>query len=415
MPFNLTPEEYSKLSEEEIKARKEALKAYKLQREINDSENKSFVRWLLNNAATLSLLAGILVSAGTIALNLQTLTSESEKTQSALQAQSTQITTQLGHLRVEVEKQNHEEQQDELKHFDELLRVASDAHAPTAQRVSLIWALEKYWTPKYELTLANALTSMIANDSDQAVMESCAEVIGHAYGQDTPEKDQERLRDMLYGDKYGNIGVVLRMENLIWERDNPTDSTAYLNKSLLDRARERIKDDKDHFKMRIFYITEAIRKNWENLQQVNLKKTVLPNIFLYRAHLEHANLKEAILIGARSFEAHFEDANLNQAHLEGANLEGAFFDRAVLTNAYLGPPAPDEVVHEPDQLNHTSLKGAHLKYAELKGACLRMADLTGAEIDNADLTDADLEGAIVSRKALEKTKSAIKGNPQYLP
>src|SRR5260370_35279019 len=71
----------------------------------------------------------------------------------------------------------------------------------------MIWALQKYWKPDYELVLANALASLIANDFDRAVMESCAEGIGHAYEKETPEKDQIRLRDLLYGDKKGNIGV----------------------------------------------------------------------------------------------------------------------------------------------------------------------------------------------------------------
>ena len=39
---------------------------------------------------------------------------------------------------------------------------------------------------------------MIANDNDEEVMESCAEVIGHAYEENTPLTDQIRLRELLH-------------------------------------------------------------------------------------------------------------------------------------------------------------------------------------------------------------------------
>jgi hypothetical protein len=96
-----------------------------------------------------------------------------------------------------------------------LLREATDEKASPSQRVPLIWTLQKYWKPEYELVLANALTSMIANDDDRSVMESCAEVIGHAYEEPTPEPEQNRLKELLYGNPDGLIGVVMRTENLI--------------------------------------------------------------------------------------------------------------------------------------------------------------------------------------------------------
>jgi hypothetical protein len=415
MASELSLEEYTKLSEVDLAARMKAMQAYKLQREIYSGDTKSFWQWLSTNAATLSVLLGIAISALSVISTLGELKDQNKKTELAFQNQSTEIQARLEQLRLQVVKLNYDKQQDELKHFDELLRGASDGRACTSQRVALIWALEKYWTPAYELILANALASMIAVDPDQAVMESCAEVIGNAYGEKTPAEDQVRLRDLLYGDKTGNIGVVLRMENLIWERDDPSASTAYATDSLIKRARARLKENKDLLKMRVFYIGEAIRKNWRNLTEVNLEKTILPNIFLYQAEMASANLQEAILIGAHFFGADLQHANLNGAHLEGANLEGAKLTGAFLENAYLTPPEPEEVVHEPDRLDHTSLKGAQLKDAHLKGAFLVMADLTGAVLDGADLTDANLTGAIVSKKALEKTVGTFIGNPQYLP
>ena len=111
------------------------MEAYKLQREIYSGDRTSFSQWLASNAATLSVLVGIAVSALTVVSNIGELKEQNKKTELAFQNQSTEIQTRLAQLQLQVEKQSYDKQQDELKHFDELLRGSSDGHAPTAQRV----------------------------------------------------------------------------------------------------------------------------------------------------------------------------------------------------------------------------------------------------------------------------------------
>ena len=82
-------------------------------------------------------------------------------------------------------KANADIREKETKEFNDLLKGAADAAAPVAQRVPLIWALHRYWDSEHELVLANALSALVANDKDRAVMESAAEVIGHAYERNT--------------------------------------------------------------------------------------------------------------------------------------------------------------------------------------------------------------------------------------
>jgi uncharacterized protein YjbI with pentapeptide repeats len=290
---------------------------------------------------------------------------------------------------------------------------------------------------------------MIANDNDEAVMESCAEVIGHAYEENTPLADQIRLKEKLYGDKQGNIGAVLLTENFIWDRDQDQDQenvpASDREKSMFQRATEAAKANRCKFNMRIRYICEAVRKNWENLCKANFEKTLLPNILLYQAEAENANFHGAILSGGRLFETRFDGANMREAHLEGANLERAILINTDLEGAFLEPPDPEQIPREPDHLDHTKLQGARMDFAHLKQAHLTNADLSIAHLENADLTDAhlegadlafahleganltganlegadlsgaNLEGASINQAALAKTKGKYKGLPRFVP
>jgi hypothetical protein len=426
MPFDLTPDAYLKLNENDLKLRKEALESYKLQQEIQDAQKGKLINRLGSNLGVATVVVGIIASLVGLIVSILNLTEEQKKNTAAIELQARQfklqaqtqteeqkkntaaIELQSEQIALQTQKQSEETQQEEQKEFNDLLRGATDAKASPVQRVPLIWALQKYWKPEHELVLANALASIIANDNDRAVMESCAEVIGHAYEKDTPEPVQNRLKELLYGNPAGVIGVVMRFENLIWDRHNPGITNP--DASQPGNGTDWIHDPR--FDLRIFYIGEAVRKNWENLKGANFQKAQLPRILLYEAHVEDANLEEAILSGGRLFKTHFDRAKMSKVHLEGAYLAGAFFNDAHLEGAFLGPPSPADIPKEPEHLDHTDLENTNFTGAHLKGADLRNADLKGAVLDGADVTGAILEGALVNLGALEKSKGKYTGNPK---
>jgi hypothetical protein len=407
MPLDMTPEDYLKLTEDKVKKRKDAFEAFKLEQEVRESLKWKWIGKLGSSLGVVTIVVGIIASLVGVMLNTCSLKEEQNKNREAFTNQTDQIKLQIDQLKLQTQKQDEETKQAEQKDFNDLLRGATDAKTSPAQRVPLIWALQKYWKPDYELVLANALASMIANDSDRSVMESCAEVIGHAYEEDTPEPVQDRLKELLYGNRRGVIGVVMRTENLIWDRLK----TGITNPDASDTTNASDWVHDPHYELRIFYICEAVRKNWENLREANFNKASLPRILLYQAQVQDANLEEADLSGGRLFGTHFERASMSKVHLEGANLAGAFFNGAHLEKAFLGPPKATDIAKEPDHLDHTDLENANFSDAYLTGADLRKANLKGAILNNADLTDANLEGAVVAKQALEKGRGKYTGNP----
>jgi uncharacterized protein YjbI with pentapeptide repeats len=311
-------------------------------------------------------------------------------------------------------KANADIREKESKEFNDLLKGAADAAAPVAQRVPLIWALHGYWDSEHELVLANALSALIANDKDRAVLESAAEVIGHAYESDTVVPVQERLRKLLYGtasgsndSESGKVGAVLRAENLIYDRYK-ADS---LDLSLCPDQKDQM--DK-LYKLRMFYIAEAVRKNWKNLNEVNLERDFLQRILLYGAYLNKANLIDADLRGGRLFGTHFDGAKMVRTHLEGADLHDATFVGAKLMDSHMEPPDTKDIPIEPDHLPVTNLDGADFSGADLTKAHLRGAYLVNAKFARSTLEGADLEGALVFANTLQNFQGKYVGTPKVI-
>jgi hypothetical protein len=171
---------------------------------------------------------------------------------------------------VEQLKAQLESHSNAFKEFNDLLKDAANSTLPPSQRIPSLWLLQQFWDPEHERVLANTLAGLIASDTDESVMEACAEVIGYAYNEKTPLQVQERLKELLYGNRAGLVGIVIRAQNLVWTRNkhNKTPDPLY------DR--------------RVFYFGEAVRKNWENLSGVNLQDAELPGIHLYEANLRGA-------------------------------------------------------------------------------------------------------------------------------
>jgi uncharacterized protein YjbI with pentapeptide repeats len=364
-----TLDDYFGMSKEEAEKRKTALEAFKLQQEVIQSPKEKRRTKIAANLGIITVAVGIV--GGILGL--------------VFSAQTTANQVEESRFKARVEDQTE---------FNSLLKDATNCANPASQRVPLIFSLQKYWRVEYELPVANALASMIANEDDQAIMEACAETIGNAYDENTPKDTQVRLRELLYGTLGGKIGVVMRIENLIYDRHKGTFSR--LDDSHPDNERDWTKDP--HYNLRIFYIGESVRKNWENLQEANFEKDSLPFILLYAAHAEGANFSGTDMRGGRIFGTHFDNAKMNNVNLRGADLSGADFKFAGLESAFFGPPDPQDIPREPKlidgtRLDHTKLTGAHFVGATLNKADFTNADLTGADLRGADLSGADFKFA----------------------
>lgn len=108
-----------------------------------------------------------------------------------------------------------------------------------------------------------------------------------------------------------------------------------------------------------------------NLQDLNLRKVVLPSINFHEAKLQRVNFKGANLQNANFGRATLTnavltDANLHQAYLSYADLEGADLRGADLTDTHL---------------SHANLRGANLCGANLTGATVSMAQLAFAQVN----------------------------------
>ena len=97
MRFDLTPEAYLELNENEIKKRKEAFEAYKLQQEIQDARKWKLINRLGSNLGVVTIVVGIIAS-------LVGLREEQEKNRAAIDAQTEQI-------KLQTQKQDEETKQ----------------------------------------------------------------------------------------------------------------------------------------------------------------------------------------------------------------------------------------------------------------------------------------------------------------
>lgn len=122
-----------------------------------------------------------------------------------------------------------------------------------------------------------------------------------------------------------------------------------------------------------------------NFYGANLRGATLFKANLLRADLSKVDLSEAMLIGID-----LSDTNLNEANLSGANLSRADLSRADLSGA--------------------SLHAANLIKANLTGTKLVRAKLTGANLTHALLPDNILKVAILSNEQREEIQQRFNQN-----
>jgi hypothetical protein len=178
---------------------------------------------------------------------------------------------------------------------------ATDSDARESRRVSAIWALSSMWpNQEHRPALANALATLSA-DGDAMVRAAAADVIGLAIVEKQSQPERAELARVLYGStRDWAVGAVVRQNRLLAnmgpssERDQKLASTR-----------------------------EAIRKNWEYLEDVDLGKTDLRRIQLYEARLARSSFA-----GSNLDEANLRGADLTGAWMEGVSLDGAILEFA---------------------------------------------------------------------------------------
>jgi uncharacterized protein YjbI with pentapeptide repeats len=354
------------LSEDELRRRKMALEAAKLEREEREKREEGPLQKMAPYLTPIAAMIGIIVSVAT-------------------------VYTVVGNF-------SNALNENAQKHFDDLIQNASRPENGTGQRIAGVLSLKHYiGKAEYEFVVANALAGILAYDKDQGVLDACVEAIGSAYGDNTSLDVVKRLRSLFYGTAIGDgetggeIGVLMRSQ------------------MVLRRAHYAGGLNDDIYSLRMNYFAEAIRKNYKNLESVNLQDADLPNIRLYEADLKRSNLQNATLLGpdTQVFKTDFTKANLQQAHMDGVDGRGAIFDGArmqkiILRGANLSPfKDRDGRVHF-SSLVDCHLEGAILSYANLTKANLRRShfaplqdgiEFEATQLDHADLTDADLSDA----------------------
>jgi hypothetical protein len=212
--------------------------------------------------------------------------------------------------------------------FQQASEMATDAKGGAERQISGIYQLGPFWDhDQFELgtgaTLASLLVSPNSGRGISFVRCAAAQVIGSAITRTLPpaaemtdddrkEDDrQRRLKQMLYGDRNGEQGVVAKLNHLLSH-----ESQGNLLQNAKVGSSQRTPDDNINCTSAVGATVEAIRKNWENLRSTNLQATDLSYAELYEA-----DLHDAALMNTR-----FARANLRCANLSGANLAG--FDAA---------------------------------------------------------------------------------------
>ena len=277
--------------------------------------------------------------------------------------------------------------------FLRLIEQATTADSAEG-RIAGIWMLDSYWdkdvsdNSNIHKLIANALSGILMSEEQPLVRLAAAEVIGNAYEETdwNTGKNKEKLealRLLLYGDantgKYGTL----------------TSANWWLSKDCIKQAEND--DTKKLCQEKLFATKEAIRKNWENLENTHLGETDLSKARLYEANLSGANLYKANLQDALLKDANLSRANLINADLSRADLRGVNWKEALYNENTKFPPdtqLPDTMnkIEPGSQLNNKDLsrlplQGANLSGANLSGANLSRANLSGANLDGANLKD----------------------------
>jgi uncharacterized protein YjbI with pentapeptide repeats len=379
-PESLPITDLLKLTPEELTRRKTAFEVAKLASEAEEKKKQGPLQKIAPHLTPIAAFTGIILSIGTIL----SLVWNSYET------------------RTEAER----------KYFNDLVQSASKSDNGTGQRIAGILLLKHYWGKvNYEVVLANALAGMLAHEDDEGILDACAEAIGNAYKEGTPFWDRERIRTILYGNLKGEVGALVRNEKIAIAKNGEAKSALY--------------------DMRIRYFCEAVRKNWVDLESVNLGDMQLPKIHLYRAHLKNAILERTNLAGGETqlFGSDFENADLQHADMSNADARGANFNNAqlqsaTLTHANLSPLQDEDKVWHFTSFKETHLEGAFLYRIDARGASFERAHMHAASLASArlvpfeddvgrwhftSLLNADLSGAFLSKYYSDQTSADARG------
>lgn len=308
-------------------------------------------------------------------------------------------------------------------------------------RIAGIWMLNSYWDNNNNSNsnklvnklagfftnevilykpIANTLSAIVASDEENDVRLAAAEVIGNAYQGDWRAKEElgvkdnleprnkvESLRFLLYGN--GTKGI---KGTLTWANQRLRKECDEEKKSL---GKEKCNDE---LTSKLEATKEAIRRNWENLENANLSDTDLTKAALYEANLKRANLARAKLRGTKFVDANLTRVNLINADLTEADLRGANLDKAVynkgtkfvkvkwsgdfngvIKNMYAIEPQSKLIDSD---LQELPLQGANLERANLLNADLRKSNLSRANLKGANLNQAKLDEAIFKEAKYDK-------------
>jgi hypothetical protein len=189
------------------------------------------------------------------------------------------------------------------------LKLATDGSGEVDRRIAGIWELKQSWQDpdEFEVTASVLSAQLTLPDKDRFARCAAAEVIGNAMS--TGKAHQAELARLLYGNRDGEIGLVIRQHQLMKTSGTAEQAT---NSCLtaLDATRE------------------AIRKNWRYLHDVNLNDTDLSKIQLYSA-----DLSGAVFLNSKVNDANFRCSNLSGAVLTGTNWETGDFRFANVRDA----------------------------------------------------------------------------------
>jgi hypothetical protein len=307
----------------------ESLEKEKTELEIKQLRNETGVLGTFS-----AIIWPVIATVITLAISLYALLLSVHTQQAQLELQRTQH---------EQEKNNNLKQ-----NLAKAIELATDPQGKPDRRIAGIWQLNDFLATKDdEVLVANVLAAELTLGDDYRLARcAAAEVIADAYGADgvkggSQEQRAARMAGILYGNRSGDIGLVVRQHLLLRATEfGPTDRFGY-STSPDPKASNSCVTALDATR-------EAIRKNWGYLREVNLNGTDLSRTQLYEADMANASFQHAYLR-----DANFRCADLSGADFTDANWDGADFHFANVTGAV--PPT-------------------FVEYAKNNGAFVKMTD-----------------------------------------
>ena len=313
--------------------------------------------------------------------------------------------------------------------FMELIKQATTASTPEG-RIAGIWMLNSYWDKEDSNThklIANALSGIIMSDPYPIVRMAASEVIGDAYSEfdfkETDKTTQERLqtlRETLYGNGHTGIYGAVTYANWWLAKECGVNVKNQLDKIDPDKNKKVLtKEEQELCEFGLIATREAIRKNWENLENVNLGETDVRSARLYSANLQNASLNSSNLEGATLKDSDLRRANLTNTNLKDTNLQGIKLEGAIFDKNTIFPNNFDPLKHkmycscsganleganlDKFPLNGANLSNTNLKNANLQGTNLERANLSNSTLYGADFTGANLTGANLQNAKYDST------------